>query len=418
LLNVASAAGLPADYLGISADAVHGRPDNITALADVLREAVAAGQAVVPWGGGTEQTLGAPPRACDLVLHTDALSGVLAYAPEDLTVAVRAGTSLADLGRELATYGQFLPIDVPQPDVATIGGVVATAATPVRRFRYGGVRDQVIGLEVVLPDGSLAKTGGRVVKNVAGYDLCKLFTGSLGTLGVIASANFKVHPLPRSSVVVHGVFGETEHAVAAGAALAATALGYSAIIMEYQVGQPRCELVILGEGFTGAVQRQAREARQHLQRGGAEVDVLDGTEAVAQEVARLAALRLVSPADGTMLLRGAVAPGRILHVSAILTRLAEQFGLGASLQLDLGVGSFFVRVPEAQDEPLDSFIAAVRQELQQLGGHLIIAAAAARLRRRIDPWAALESSKGLAATIKDRIDPGTCLNPGRFAFGI
>ncbi len=419
MVNIPGATDLAGELLGVAAGgATHVRPPDAGALARSLREAIAAGRAVAPWGGGTEQALGSPPRACHVVLHTDALTGVLAYAPEDLTVSVQAGTSLADLGQALARHGQFLPIDVPDPEKATVGGVVATAAVPVRRLRYGAVRDQVIGLEVALPDGSLVKTGGRVVKNVAGYDLCKLFTGSLGTLGVIVSANFKVQPLPRASAVVHAYFAQADAAVGAGAALAATSLGYSALLLEWGPRQALYHLVVIGEGFAGGVRRQTDAAQQRAMSGAATIEIEEDGDAVTQEIARLAAWRATSPVAPGTLLRGAVAPGRTLRVVSLLEQLALETGLAADLQLDLGVGSFFLRLPQAPDLSVESYVLAARLALQPLGGHLVVAAGPATLRRHLDPWAAPASGRALAMAIKDRLDPHGRLNPGRFAFGL
>ena len=185
------------------ADAVMGvqpssvvEPETEEEVAAVLRYASTEGLAVIPRGGGTQLDYGAPPRRADIVLSMARISGVIEHAPHDLTLTVRAGTPLADLQRVLGEARQWLALDPPLAPGATIGGIIATNATGPRRQRYGGVRDQIIGVRVALTDGTIARGGGKVVKNVAGYDLPKLYTGALGTLGVVLSASFRLYPIP------------------------------------------------------------------------------------------------------------------------------------------------------------------------------------------------------------------------------
>ncbi|HEX6817531.1 MAG TPA: FAD-binding oxidoreductase, partial [Ktedonobacterales bacterium] len=178
-------------------------PSSEDEVAAVLAYANRERLAVIPRGGGTHLSLGFPPRRADLVLDLTRLNQVLDYVPHDQTVTAQAGMRFTALQSALAQAGQWLALDPLLAPEATIGGVVATNATGARRLRYGGVRDQIIGVRVATADGVLAKGGGKVVKNVAGYDLPKLFTGSLGTLGLIVSATFRVYPLtPQSRTVV------------------------------------------------------------------------------------------------------------------------------------------------------------------------------------------------------------------------
>jgi glycolate oxidase FAD binding subunit len=192
-----------------AADAVAGvrpgvvvEPGDEDEVARVLRAADDGGLKVLVRGGGTQLGLGFPPAGGDLLLSLARLDQVIEYNPFDLTVSVQAGISLVAVQRALAEHRQVLALDPPLPAAATIGGIIATNASGPRRLRYGGVRDQIIGVRVVTPDGTIARGGGKVVKNVAGYDLPKLFTGSLGTLGVIVAATFRVHPLRPDSLTV------------------------------------------------------------------------------------------------------------------------------------------------------------------------------------------------------------------------
>src|SRR6266508_3278743 len=177
------------------------QPSSTTETAEVLRAAHEAGLRTVVRGGGTKLGWGNPPAGVDLVLSTARLGRVLEHAAGDLVTRVEAGVRLADLQAELAPAGQLLGLDPPEAG-ATVGGVVAANASGPRRLRYGTVRDLLIGITVVLADGTVAHSGGKVVKNVAGYDLGKLFAGSLGTLGVIVEAIFRLHPVPAASAVV------------------------------------------------------------------------------------------------------------------------------------------------------------------------------------------------------------------------
>jgi glycolate oxidase FAD binding subunit len=171
-------------------------PAAVEQVAEVLRFANSEKLVVVPGGGFTQQHTGRTPERIDIVLSTAALRGVEHYDPGDLTMGAGAGTTLGELDSKLAAHGQFLPLDVMQPERATIGGVLATARHGPLKHGYGGVRDFCIGVTFVTAEGRVAKGGGRVVKNVAGYDLMKLMIGSYGSLGVIVGANFKVFPRP------------------------------------------------------------------------------------------------------------------------------------------------------------------------------------------------------------------------------
>ncbi|MFN3422918.1 MAG: FAD-binding oxidoreductase, partial [Armatimonadota bacterium] len=165
-------------------------------LAEAVRKAQESSLALIPLGNGTKRHIGLPPSRYDVALWLRPMSGVVEYSPEDLVVIVRTGTTLTELQQILTERGQFLPIDPPFPDTATIGGIVATAYAGPCRCLYGAVREHLLGIKVVQPDGTVTRFGGKVVKNVAGYDMTKLYVGSFGTLGVITEAAFKVRPLP------------------------------------------------------------------------------------------------------------------------------------------------------------------------------------------------------------------------------
>jgi glycolate oxidase FAD binding subunit len=173
-------------------------PDSAAELAAILEQAGREERAVTPWGGGTKMALGNVPERLDWVVLTRKLSSILVYEPADMTLSVQAGATLANVHEVLGEHGQHLPIEVRDQERATIGGIVASALYGPKRLGAGTLRDVLIGIEVAYPDGSVAKAGGMVVKNVSGFDLMRMHHGALGTLGVIVSANFKVLPRPRS----------------------------------------------------------------------------------------------------------------------------------------------------------------------------------------------------------------------------
>src|SRR5580692_11354407 len=203
----ALAAACPALADGTAADAVAGvipsyvaSPSSTDEAAALLRAATEAGLAVVPRGAGTGFSWGAPPSRCDLVLDLRSMDQVLEHAAGDLVARVQAGATIGQLSVALGSAGQQLALDVPAE--ATVGGVVATGTAGPRRYRYGAPRDLLIGITMVRADGVVAHAGGKVVKNVAGYDLGKLLAGSYGTLGLITEATFRLHPRPPASAYV------------------------------------------------------------------------------------------------------------------------------------------------------------------------------------------------------------------------
>ncbi|HEX2171477.1 MAG TPA: FAD-binding oxidoreductase, partial [Dehalococcoidia bacterium] len=178
------------------------RPGSAAEVGEALAIAQGHSAAVAPTGGATKLGLGNPPRRLDILLALDALIGIVDYSPADLTVTCRAGTVWRDLQAHLAAHGQFVPIDPPFADRATVGGVLATNSYGPSRIGYGTARDHLIGVAVANPDGAVTRAGGKVVKNVAGYDLNKLYIGSLGTVGVIVEATWKLLPVPVASATL------------------------------------------------------------------------------------------------------------------------------------------------------------------------------------------------------------------------
>src|SRR5271169_4401490 len=222
------AAGAVDDIMGVQPQMVF-EPDTETELAAALRCGDAAGLGVVPRGGGTKTGWGNPPTRADLILSTARLNRVIEHAWADLTVSAEAGCTIQNLQNALAEHGQRIAVDPLWPERATVGGILSTDESGSLRIRYGALRDLVIGVTIALPDGTLASSGGKVVKNVAGYDLPKLATGALGTLGVITRAVFRLHPLPWMASTMTSVTCQASESRRLFAQILDSQLAYSAL---------------------------------------------------------------------------------------------------------------------------------------------------------------------------------------------
>ena len=261
-------------------------PEDGDALARVLGLASSAGKAVSPRGGGTQTALGNRPERLDLVVDTSRLDGITHY-PGDLTATVQAGVTMGALQARLGEHGQFLAIDAPLPHRATVGGALATGIGGPARWQNGSPRDTVIGMAVAQSNGRVARTGGRVVKNVSGYDMARLHVGGLGTLGVIVEASFKLTPLPARSATVLATFDSARRALeaalgvfAGGVAPLALTVFDRSTVERLDVGLPASPgyLAIMLGGRPLTLDRLIRECRSECGRhapGG--VEVLDET---------------------------------------------------------------------------------------------------------------------------------------------
>jgi glycolate oxidase FAD binding subunit len=411
------------DPAACAAYAVHGRaprlvaaPGSLEELAGVLAAAHAAGASVVPWGGGTRQAQGRPPARLDLVLRTVRLARVLEHEPADLTISLEAGITMEALRAHLAAHGQILPVDVPLADRATVGGVLATAADGPRRLLYGTLRDLLIGIQVVEATGRVSKAGGMVVKNVSGFDMMKLYLGSFGSLAVIASANFKLLPLPRAAATVLCGFASREAAFQLVEALHASQLSPAAV--EYLAGvslslpaglaAPHL-IAVWAEGLPAAVARQQRDVTMLAEASGAlAVSLVEGDEHAALWAA-IVDLPAAMPNAGELLLRLACLPSELARALADAEAQVQARRLGMEGVARALSGTAYLRL-RGPDEALAAAHAALKARWPSLS----VLAAEPALAARLDPWGA--AGDGLAAMrrIKAEFDPQGILNPGRF----
>ena len=362
------------------------------ATAATLAEAAAQGKRVRFRGGGTKLAWGAPVPEPDAEIATGALDRIVEHNVGDLTAVVQAGVPMARLAEELAAAGQMLAIDPPLLDGATVGGTLATADSGPLRHRYGAPRDLVLGMTVALSDGALARSGGKVIKNVAGYDLAKLFTGSFGTLGLILEVAVRLHPLPATTATAVGEAGDPELVAGATMQLTHSAFEAQCIDVRWEGGRGA---VLAQFGGAEAV-TQAREGAAAMKADGAfEVAIVEDDAGLWDEQRA----------------RQRSADGIVVRVSGVQEQLAAQMRaaerLGGSLVARAAHGLAWVRLPgaEAVDE--------LRRELAPSpcvvldGDH-------------DDPWGMDGEAPAvdLMRRVKERFDPARACSPGVFVGGI
>ncbi len=396
------------------------RPGSVEEASQVLRAAAEDGLAVVFAGGASKLGLGNPPERADLLVSSERLDQVLEHAAGDLVVRAQAGVRLADLQAALAPAGQWLALDPPEPR-ATVGGVVAANASGPRRLRYGTVRDLIIGITVVLADGTVAHAGGKVVKNVAGYDLAKLFCGSLGTLGMIAEVIFRLHPLPAAAAVVTLEVEEPAQAGRAVQRLLRSPLEPSAVeLVVDEWGWPG-RLTTVFEGIQPGVEAQATAAAELLgQVGSAAVAGPGQTDAALSQLGAL-------PFEKAELAFKATFPPA--ELPAVLAELRGRGPLrwGGSLRAHAGTGVLWLASDAREGElPADSpavprmvgWVTEARERLAARGGGLVVVKAPPHLKGQVDAWGPAGDALGLMRRVKERFDPDRRMSPGRFVGGI
>ncbi|GAB1640261.1 FAD-binding oxidoreductase [Krasilnikovia sp. MM14-A1259] len=375
-------------------DAVAGVPARLVAApastaqaSAVLRAAADAGLSVAFRGGATTLDWGMPPRRLDLIVDTRRLTGVVEHAAGDLIAVVRAGTPMAELQERLAAAGQQLALDTPVPG-ATVGGTVAVSTSGPRRQLYGTARDLIIGMTVVRADGTVAHSGGKVVKNVAGYDLAKLFTGAYGTLGLITRCAFRLHPLPAAETVVRAAVPDLGAALAA---IRAAQVVPSAVEVDGDCG----EVAVLVEGTPAGVRERAA-----------------------------ALARILGDDAGRPYWWGAYPwePGGTgLKLTAALSRVPALVADAAAVSRvrgSAGTGVLYAGLPPGTppDEAADT-VSRLRAAAGAAGGHAVVLTAPPQVRERVDMWGPVDGL-ALMRRVKQQFDPDARLAPGRFVGGI
>lgn len=421
----------PRDAIGGVMPAWVAAPASVEETSAVLAAATEHGLAVVTRGGGTKLAWGAPPQRCDLVIDTLRLDRVLEHAAGDLVARVQAGVTMEHLAGVLAAKGQQLAVDFPAgagslAGRATVGGTLATGAAGPRRLRYGTPRDLLIGITVVRADGTVAKSGGKVVKNVAGYDLGKLYAGSYGTLGVITDAVFRLHPLPAAVAYVTAAFTVAAEATAAVAAVAACDLAPVAIEIDRPARHGLVRVGVLLEGDPSGVAERAAAIRDTLGAGtAASQDPPDWWGApISAQPGR------GGRSAGAMVIRIAFWAAALAAVLEAVDGAASAAGLDPAVGGSAAAGVLHAVVPPAaKPQAAASFLDKLRTALAgrltpdaAVDGPPAMASAVVLdapdgVRDLIDPWGPAPALS-LMTALKDQFDPGHLMAPGRFAGGI
>jgi glycolate oxidase FAD binding subunit len=389
------------------------RPLSVDELAAVMTIAAEERLAVAARGGGSALDLGAPPARLDLVVDLSGLDAIVEHNAEDLTVTVQAGRSLHALNRHLQAHRQFLPLD-PPGEAHTVGGVAAAGLSGPLRFRYGTMRDLLLGVRFVQADGVVTWGGSKVVKSVTGYDVPKLMVGALGTLGVLAELTLRLHSLPEAE----RTWLATVPSPAAAQALVASILGSTLQpnrieLNDHRLGGPDAPLAVLvsfGSVMEAVVEQGERLARLARDAGG-EARVVSGEWTTASD--RVAG-------DRRTTLRVGSVPARLASTFETLRRALGRIGGGRStVGAHAGLGLWRVTIDGAAPEAIATAVARLREAMAEHDGYVVVTGGPGTLRRRVDPWGPIApDALALMRAIKTTFDPGARLNPGRFVNGL
>jgi len=385
-------------------------PGTAAQLAEAVRICSDASATTSPWGGGTAMFLGNPPRSIDVVAKTTRLNQMIEHDHANLTATLQSGLTLGALQAALAPQKQFLPFDPPAPERSTVGGIVAANLNGPRRSGYGNVRDLVIGMKVVLASGDIVKAGGKVVKNVAGYDMCKLFTGSLGTLGIITEVTLRVAPIAAQSVSVIAT-GTLTKTTECASQLTSTKLLPTAVHLLNTSKASSWQLAVRFDGFAETVARQTHELARMAQRLGLSQEVIDG-EKQQQHWQSIADLPL---RQGRLVYRLTVPRGTLEHTISTIVGWTD-IEPALAICADVAIGTLWLVV--AANQAAVALFPRLIALAQQQHGHAIIFAAPSQLKQAVDVWGPTTSGHALMRKIKQEFDPSGLFNPGRFVGGL
>ncbi|HEX4003359.1 MAG TPA: FAD-binding oxidoreductase [Candidatus Acidoferrales bacterium] len=431
---IVDAAALGVYAIGGNAPAAAIRVESTEQIAEIVKFAVAEKLAIVACGARTKIGMGAPPRQYDLALDLTRLDRLMAYDPGDMTLSVEPGIPLRRIESALAEHGQFLPLVVPFMDRATAGGTVASGVdSPLRQF-YGTARDYVLGIEFVAGDGALAKSGGRVVKNVSGYDLHKLMIGALGTLGVITRINFRTFPLPAATRSIVASFDTAARAIELRHAIASSAL--RPLVLE--IVSPRAGELLGASGlqasrgwsvvtsFAGtakALERSTRELQRMAEQDGAAGFAADNERALGASVGTSEFVpAALASSPGATVFKLSVLPSQM---TAILDAAAKAAGAAelpwAAVARGVGVIYFALLPGERNDDTQARVERAANEILAEaaaLAGNATIPWSPAEWKSALPIWGPERGDLGPMRALKKVFDPHGVFAPGRFMGGI
>ena len=401
LPQLAAIAGV--EHTQLRGETVSVLPVDIHQIAAILRLARENGLAVTPSGNGTKMSWGNPvaPGVC---LGLERMNALREHSWQDMTCSVEAGCTWTAMQTQLARHGQMVALDPLWPERATIGGIVATNDGGALRLRYGGLRDLIIGMTVVLSDGTIAKTGGKVVKNVAGYDLHKLLTGSFGTLGVIADINFRLHPVEAQSRTWTAEAPDPSHFEQPLRALLDSRITASGV--QIRMDAERCALDIREAATPECLDDHAAQLTQFF----------DPIPLCESSASVWSARQDIFDRTGAAILKASLLPSQICPTLSQLRQWTrtENAEIAVTAQCN---GLVDIALQAAPDAAV-FLIERLRSTLCASGGSVVALQMPAELRSRIDVWGCGSNALPLMREIKRRFDPDRILNPGRFAGNI
>jgi glycolate oxidase FAD binding subunit len=382
------------------------RPASAAEVSAALRICAEAQATVVPWGGGTAMALGNTLRRVDIVMDVKKLDRMMEHDPANLTATLQSGMTIGAAQSALAAHKQFIPFDPPFPELATVGGIIAANLNGPRRSCYGSVRDLVIGMKVTLISGEQIKAGGKVVKNVAGYDMCKLFVGSLGTLGIITEATLRLAPVPESAatLIASGTFAQAQQFVQD---IDRSPLLPAAVFLLNENGTERWRVAVWCEGFEQTVARCRRDLAALSLRAG-----INAQELNAQTHGEFWRTLRDFPLQGDRLIFRITVPRHAIFDSV---QIAQNWQDTVIIS-DISIGTIWLSCPATKTAALEFSALATMARTRR--GHAVIFAAPGELRQGAEVWDESPSTISLMRDIKQRFDPKGLLNPGRFLAGI
>lgn len=385
-------------------------PETAEQVSEVLKFARREGVSVAARGGGTKTGWGNIPLAAEIVLSTKKMGDIIEHVPGDQVIRVQAGAKLSYVQQSLFRANQMIALDPPSTlKDATIGGVIAANDSGPRRFKYNTTRDIIIGTKVVLADGTIAKSGGKVVKNVAGYDLGKLYTGSLGTLGVIVEANFRLHPLPEAARTVAVEVETPAQAKAAMMALWHSQIEASAIELHW--GEDHKLVSALLESIPEGVEAKEEQAHVMLRSIGEVRHLTD------EEYDELGPYPRPDGQNGEVVIKAAAPPAELDGLIEVLTNAANRRGIKSNLRGHAATGIVFSGLSGDENDVVEA-VEEAREILIRRGGSLVVREAPVSFKRRMDVWGSAGDYMGLTRRLKEKFDAAGTLNPGRFLGGI
>jgi glycolate oxidase FAD binding subunit len=381
----------------------------------ILQECSRSGRTVKIVGGGTKLDLGNPYAGTDVIISTLKLDKLIDYQPEDLTITVGAGMTFARLQEILAEQSQMLPLDPPDLAGQTLGGVLATNRSGPRRLLYGTARDLLIGCRFVLADGNIGHSGGRVVKNVAGYDLHKLFIGSYGTLGLLTEVTFKVVPKPQTIRIGYANFDTFELAFQTARQCVRSNLMPSVleVVQGHRTHDYSCLLCFAVEGTKISVDGQLEKLTEICTKNNPTfIKIPDERDYwVFTRIAKISD-------PGIILLKASVILTDLAKVAAIFNTMENILELAAGMQAHAGTGIFYYYIGGEDDwlladyKQLANKIEEIRTQIQKMGGSLVIERAPLELKKLVDAWGDFGDALPSMRTLKNKLDPQGLLNPG------